>query len=277
MSYGALNVGGKYESLSETREVILPADFENAQYITDAKLMADEFGVPESSMPELNAIIGRFLAAIQEVSFVDRDLLEIVPHARRTWETEAYSYDPLSRASTLSANTLIITIRQEIEGVIQDILALRPGLVTEISRGSAEKKELLRSETLSFSKTRNHEGELEYVDLLTDEARDLIGRFGPDCAATLKNMLKNFAVNILYRADLSFVSLRRDVTALARALGREKRVATYSTLNPVDLIKMAKKNLECVPSGIHNGYSEAQWGRLFADLRDPAMRAANQI
>lgn len=277
MSYGALNVGGRYESLSEVGEVVLPADFESVQYITDAQLMADQFGIPESSMPELNAIIGRFLAAIQEVSFVDHDLLEIVPHARRTWETEPYSYDPLSRASTLSANTLIITIRQEIEGVMQDILALRPGLVTETNREDAKKKELLRSETLSFSKTRNHEGELAQVDLLTDETRDLIGRFGPNCAAALKSILKNFAVNILYRADLSFVSLRRDVTALSRALTREKRVATYSTLNPVDLIKMAKENLECVPSGIQKGYSEAQWGKLFADLRDPAMRAANQI
>lgn len=270
MSYGALNLGDRYLSLSS--EVVQATDFESAQYLSSNPLLAQGFGIPESAIPELNKIIGRFLMAIQEASFIHRSVLEVVPMARNDWQEAVYSHEPLAYSSTLSANTLVVAVRQNIERLIQDVLALTTGLDNDDTPESPTEKPAVQNWALLFSNNIGHKGELDYTDLLTDEARNLIDQFGAGCANAVHHALQVLAESILCRADLSFGSLRRDVTRLAEEPQEEAaktslpKDATYSTLNPVDLISMVKRNLEFAPIGLAMGLPDEIKKEIFARL-----------
>lgn len=273
MSFGSLHLGNKkYESLSDAGELVHADDFTNAPYFSDAKFLTESFGIPESAISELNAIIGNLLLAILEASYVDRDVLNVVPvipppmrgegHVR-----EAYNVLPLARASTLSANGIASVIHEKIEKVIEAILALR----AESQNKKGDHKEYVqyrKNETLTFSKTLNHEEEICHANFITGETRNAIEQLGAGYADMVNNILKGLATNILHRADLTFASLRRDVTKLHGPLSHSERMAHYSTLNPVDLLKMAKENLKDIPMGLSLGYSGEDWAKMFEHLRD---------
>lgn len=273
MSFGSLHLGNKeYKSLSDSGEKIHANDFTNAQYFPDTTHLAGSYGIPESAISELNIIIGNFLIAILEASYVDRDVLNVVPvipHPARGegHVREAYDVLPLARASTLSANGIASVIHEKIEEVIREILTLIPGS-QGMNREDKDHVFYRRNETLTFSKTLNHEEEICHANFITGETRNAIEQLGAGYADMVNNILKGLATNILHRADLTFASLRRDVTKLHGPLSHSERMAHYSTLNPVDLIKMAKENLKDIPMGLAMGYSEADWAKMFEHLRD---------
>lgn len=274
MSHGSLNLGkGEYKSLSDNGEIVRHDDFRNTPYFTDTIVLTRDFGIPESAIPRLNAIIGNFLIAIQEASYVYREVLDVVPPIpfHRRGEGDAYQEIPLARASTLSANLLTIIIRQKIEGVVRDILALKPEL--DLKKSEMRKNTIYsKNETLSFSTMTRHDCEIDNADLLPKEARDVIEQFYPGSSETVNEIARNIAVNILHRADLSFASLRHNVTKLHGKLDHRERMAQYATLNPVDLLNMAKRDFKHIPAGISSGYSKEEWEKLFERLRDPAER-----
>jgi len=138
MSCGALKLGeGRYLNLEN--KSIRDEDFERAEYISANQLLTQGLRIPESIIPEINRIIGRFLVAIQEASFVHCGVLSVVS------QTDYWDEPPLGDkicvyGSTLSANTLVATIRENIANVVRDVLALMPDLNAAKSTEGEEDK-----------------------------------------------------------------------------------------------------------------------------------------
>lgn len=267
MSFGALKLGnGTYQSLSLKIAKFQPADFENVPYLEASDLLIHGFGIPESAIPDLNRCIGRFLVAIQEASFVDSSVFDVVP----TTDTQGRALNELpldSRqhiyfySTTLSAIALLTTIRENVAALVHDVLALSPESHLGLSEhDSTVKSSILQPRVqhrvLAFSSSGSHEGVFHGVNFLSDDARQLLDRCGPGVCVAVNQLLEIFAESVVARADLSFGSLVRDMRA-CRPLsdGSDSRVcyptdAPYSTLNPSDFMAMAKRNLPNFPAGL---------------------------
>lgn len=263
MSYGSLKLGeGKYMSLAGNDYTA--EDFEKIDFVSDDPLYTQGLRIPKSAIPEINKIFGRLLVAIQEASFVHRAVLEVVPLEDDLPLPEMRTVDNpfpdriCTYGSTLSANTLVSTIRQNITGVIQDVLDLYSGKKTERQMGEGNEKQrpYTKNDTLVFSGNVTHEDELGCAELLTPEARRLIDQFGEGCADIVHDLLQSMGESILSRADLSYLSISRDMTRLSRlsegrktGLPEEAADAKYSTLNPADFIERMKGDLRFSPAG----------------------------
>jgi len=256
MSCGALKLGeGRYLNLAN--KSIQAEDFERVEYISANQLLTQGLRIPESFIPEINRIIGRFLVAIQEASFVHRGILSVVSQTDYTdYCDEPYGDETCVYGSTLSANTLVATIRQNIANAVRDVLALMPDLNAAKSMEEGEdktQKPFTKNATLAFSDGVSHDGELGRAELLTVEARKLIDQFGEGCADVIHDLLRKIGEAILCRADLSYPSISCDVTRLSQGqktdLPEEAKKAQYSTLNPTDLIERMKRQLEFYPAG----------------------------
>jgi len=258
MSYRAIKLEeGKYLSLLPGESAVTAADFEKPEYIPPNKFLSENLQLSETDMTELNAIIGRFLAIIQEASFVHRSVMAVVPPDRAPWleEDPVYPHPPLPYGSTLSPQALTEAIRGNIADVIRDVISLVSGAKTAADASDTPvKKAGGLNGTLIFTVGIPHSDDFTHTDLLTNEARLLLEAQGPAFANALQEILRNFAEAVLVRSDLSFASLRNDITFLERKIKGEKphysHNAEYSTLNPYDLTDMAQRFMPNVPAAI---------------------------
>ncbi|MFH0820530.1 MAG: hypothetical protein V1908_02035 [Candidatus Peregrinibacteria bacterium] len=282
MSRGALKLADredgqpKYLRLaSRDQTVVATDDFEKVAYVASSELLTKGLGIPATAIPILNQIIGRFLVAVQEASFIRRDVLSCVSPSGCDCDCDRRETRHIY-TSTLSPNTLAGVIRRDIEQLIRDIISLFP-LTGETRIETTETKVAqplqakpsIRNEALILLNDVSHEGEFNFAELLTEEARRLIDQFGPGCANAVNRMLQNFAEAILGRADLSFCSLLCDVEDIKEGnpLGLPTN-ATYSTLDPVNLITISKGILEySAPAGIVTRLPQELQDQIIARIR----------